>query len=198
MMTAKSAAAKACRGGLALAALGALTLSALGLSHAQQQRQQGALHASATLVNPGGRVLGFAHFIEDATGRVHVNVHVKGLSPGPHGIHIHAVGECDGTTTPPFTSAGGHYNPYGREHGLENPEGPHAGDLPNLVVNRAGVGHLNTVTDRVSLSAGPATLFDADGSALIIHAQPDDQMTHPTGGSGGRIACGVIEPHEMD
>jgi Cu-Zn family superoxide dismutase len=83
------------------------------------------------------------------------------------------------------------------EHGLENPAGPHAGDLPNLVVNGAGIGHLDATTDRVTLSPGPATLFDtttgAVGSAFIIHAGPDDQLTDPTGGSGARIACAVIE-----
>ncbi len=149
----------------------------------------GAQHASAILYDPSGEVIGFARFTEDATERVHVNVHVKGISPGLHGIHIHAIGAC----SPDFSAAGGHHNPFNAQHGLENPNGPHAGDLPNLTVNEAGVGHLNTTTDRVTLSAGPATLFDADGSALVIHANPDDQVTHPTGNSGDRIACGVIE-----
>ncbi len=80
------------------------------------------------------------------------------------------------------------------QHGLENPEGPHAGDLPNLVVNPAGVGHLHTTTTLVTLSPGTATLFDADGSALVIHADPDDHVTDPTGQSGSRIVCGVISP----
>ena len=100
--------------------------------------------------------------------------------------------------TPTFTAAGGHYNPFGKEHGLDNQNGPHAGDLPNLVVNGDGVGHLNATTDRVTISAGPATLFDstagAVGSALIIHEHEDDQVTNVgNGGSLGRIACGVIE-----
>ncbi len=149
----------------------------------------GAQHASAVLHNASGEEIGFARFVEDATGQVHVNVHVKGISPGLHGTHIHAVGSCQ---PPAFTSAGGHHNPFNTQHGLENPAGPHAGDLPNLTVNQAGVGHLNTTTDRATLSAGPATLFDADRSALVIHANPDDHMTHPTGNSGDRIACGVI------
>jgi Cu-Zn family superoxide dismutase len=151
-------------------------------------------HASATFVDAGGTTVGWARLVEDATGRVHVNVHVKGLAPGLHGIHIHANGAC----SPTFAAAGGHYNPLVHEHGLENPAGPHAGDLPNLVVNGAGIGHLDAVTDRVTLSQGPATLFDtttgAVGSALIIHASPDDQVTDSTNGnSGARIACAVIE-----
>jgi Cu-Zn family superoxide dismutase len=97
-----------------------------------------------------------------------VNIHVKGLAPGLHGVHIHAVGSC----SPTFAAAGGHYNPLAHEHGLENPAGPHAGDLPNLVVNGAGVGYLDATTDRVTLSPGTATLFDATGSAFIIHANP--------------------------
>jgi Cu-Zn family superoxide dismutase len=153
----------------------------------------GALHASATFVDPAGETVGWANLVEDASGVVHVSVHVEGLTPGNHGIHVHAIGSC----SPTFAAAGGHYNPLGDQHGLENPEGPHAGDLPNLRVNGAGVGRLNAQTDRVTISAGPATLFDttagAVGSAFIIHANEDDQVTDATnGGSGARIACGVI------
>jgi len=150
----------------------------------------GARHASAAFVDASGAQIGWARLVEDATGRVHVNIHVQGLAPGLHGIHIHANGAC----SPTFAAAGGHYNPLGHQHGLDNPNGPHAGDLPNLVVNDAGVGHLDATTDRVTLSAGPATLFDATGSAFIIHANPDDQVTDAgNGGSGPRIACAVIE-----
>lgn len=154
----------------------------------------GARHASATFVDAAGTTVGWAKLVEDGAGRVHVNVHVKGLAPGLHGIHIHSVGACG----PTFAAAGGHYNPHVAEHGLDNPAGPHAGDLPNLVVNGNGNGHLNATTDRVTLSQGPATLFDstanAAGSAFVIHANPDDQLTDATnGGSGGRIACAVIE-----
>jgi Cu-Zn family superoxide dismutase len=151
-------------------------------------------HASATFVDATGAPIGWARLVEDATGRVHVNIHVEGLAPGLHGIHIHAVGAC----SPTFAAAGGHYNPLAHQHGLDNPAGPHAGDLPNLAVNGAGIGHLDAVTDRVTLSPGPATLFDttalAVGSAFIIHANPDDQVTDAgNGGSGARIACAVIE-----
>jgi Cu-Zn family superoxide dismutase len=149
----------------------------------------GALHAGADIKNAAGDVIGFAKFTEDATGIVHVNVHAKGLSTGEHGIHIHAIGAC----SPTFLAAGGHHNPLGHEHGLDNPDGPHAGDLPALTVNPAGIGHLDVVTERATLSAGATSVFDADGSALVIHADPDDQVTDPTGNSGARIACGVVE-----
>ena len=147
-------------------------------------------HASATFVDAAGATVGWARLVEDATGRVHVNVHVAGLAPGLHGIHIHSVGAC----APDFGAAGGHYNPLTHQHGLDNPAGPHAGDLPNLVVNGAGIGHLDATTDRVTLSPGLATLLDTNGSAFIIHANPDDQVTDAgNGGSGARIACAVIE-----
>jgi Cu-Zn family superoxide dismutase len=134
-----------------------------------------------------------ATLTEDGTGLVHVNVHVAGLTPGLHGIHIHSVAAC----SPTFAAAGGHYNPLARQHGLFNPAGAHAGDLPNLIVNEAGVAHLDATTDRVTLTDGPTSLFDqtinAVGSAFIIHANEDDQVTDATNGnSGGRIACGVI------
>jgi Cu-Zn family superoxide dismutase len=154
---------------------------------------EGARHASATFIDATGGTVGWARLVEDATGVVHVNVHVEGLAPGRHGIHIHGVGAC----TPTFAAAGGHYNPLGEQHGLNNPDGPHAGDLPNLTVNPQGIGHLDAKTDRVTISAGPATLFDttsgAVGSAFIIHANEDDQVTDATlGGSGARIACALI------
>ena len=121
---------------------------------------------------------------------MHVNVQVQGLSTGLHGIHIHAVGSC---VAPTFASAGGHYNPLAHQHGLENPNGPHAGDLPNLIVDETGHGRLQARTDRVTLTAGTATLLDGDGSAFIIHANRDDQVTDAgNGGSGARIACAVI------
>lgn len=149
----------------------------------------GASHASATIVDGSGATIGTAKFTEDATGAVHVNVHVEGLVPGLHGIHLHAVAQCVG---PAFISAGGHHNPLAAQHGLENPLGAHAGDLPNLAVNVNGRGHLNATSDLATLSPGSVSLFDVDGSAIVIHAAPDDQVTNPTGNSGARVACGVI------
>lgn len=150
----------------------------------------GASHATATIRDGTGNEVGWARFTEDAAGRLHVNVKVAGLSAGLHGIHLHNVASCIG---PAFTSAGGHHNPLGDAHGLADPPGAHAGDLPNLNINGQGRGHLDTVSDRATLSAGPLSLADVDGSALVIHeAEDDQQATTPTGNSGARIACGVI------
>ena len=156
---------------------------------------EGPRHAHGTFVDASGSAIGSLHLTQDARGVVHVNVQVQGLSTGLHGIHIHAVGSC---VAPTFASAGGHYNPFAHQHGLENPNGPHAGDLPNLIVNPDGVGRLTGVTDGVTITPGPTTLFDttagAVGSAFIIHANEDDQLTDATNGnSGARIACAVIE-----
>ncbi len=118
---------------------------------------------------------------------------VKGLPPGAKAVHVHAVGTCEG---PQFTSAGDHFNPGKKEHGMMNPQGPHAGDLPNITIAADGSGRMESATDRIALGAGATSLFDADGSALVIHAAPDDFKTDPTGNSGSRIACGVIVKKE--
>jgi superoxide dismutase, Cu-Zn family len=175
-----------------IAAFGALSIGIASM--AAVTSASGARHASATFVDAAGATVGWARLVEDARGVVHVNIHVEGLTPGNHGVHIHAIGTC----SPTFAAAGAHYNPLGHQHGLENPAGPHAGDLPNLRVNAAGMGHLDATTDHVTISAGAATLFDTtaggEGSAFIIHANEDDQVTDVgNGGSGARIACGVID-----
>jgi len=146
--------------------------------------------AIAVMKDAKGNSVGLATFTEEASGPVYINVDVRGLKPGLHGIHIHNKGKCIG---PSFTSAGEHYNPLGKEHGLKNPKGPHAGDLPNLKVGEDGTGHMSVTTERVTLSPGPTTLLTASGTSLVIHADPDDQMTNPAGKSGARIACGIIE-----
>jgi superoxide dismutase, Cu-Zn family len=167
---------------VALTALGGLAImSAAGADG-------GAEHASATLANAAGDTVGFADFTEDGNGTVHVSVHAKGLGEGLHGIHVHNTASC-GSVTGPFSAAGAHHNP-------SSPpalHGAHAGDLPNLTVNRAGVGRLNTPTARFTLTQSWSTIFDANGSALVIHAAQDDLVTDPTGNSGARIACGVID-----
>lgn len=147
-----------------------------------------ARHASAELRNLSGEVVGWAKFTEDSSGILHVNVQVRGLSEGLHGIHIHNTANC----APPFIAAGSHHALPGQLHGLDDPPGAHAGDLPNLVVNVGGNGHLNATSDRATLSAADVSVFDLNGSALVIHARQDDQITNPTGLSGDRIACGVI------
>ena len=120
-----------------------------------------------------------------------MDVNAIGLTPGAHGIHFHEVGQCDGPSA--FSTAGAHYNPLNKEHGLERPNGPHAGDAPNLVANSAGTATLSFTTDRVTLTSGSISLFDANGSSVVIHAAADDQVSQPSGNSGGRIACGVIQ-----
>ncbi len=146
-------------------------------------------HASAVLKDAGGKEVGWATFTEDDKGIVHVEARVKGLSPGLHATHIHENGSCG----PTFAAAGAHFNPTGRQHGFKNPQGPHAGDLPDVRVNEDGDGYLSTTTGRVTLSPGPASLLNGNGTALVIHALPDDNVSDPAGNSGDRIACGAIK-----
>ena len=144
--------------------------------------------AVAEVKNANGQTVGLATFTE-VPGGVRIVMDVKGLPPGTKGVHIHEVGKCEG---PQFTSAGGHFNPDKKQHGVMNPQGPHAGDLPNLAVAADGSGRLETTTNRVTLGASATSVLDADGSALVIHAAADDFVTDPTGNAGGRSACGVI------
>ncbi len=144
--------------------------------------------ATAELKDKDGKTVGRALFRERSDGVV-VRLEVKGLTPGLHAVHVHAVGKCEG---PGFTTAGGHFNPMGKKHGLKSPDGAHAGDLPNMLVLKDGSGRFEAKTDVITLKAGPASLFDRDGSALIIHAGVDDNTTDPTGNAGDRAACGLI------
>lgn len=116
---------------------------------------------------------------------VEISLEVEGLPPGEHGVHIHTTGSCE---APTFESAGGHWNPTSQQHGLEDPAGQHAGDMPNLTVDDDGSGTLE-----YQLAGGTFDgLMDADGSAFVVHAMEDDQVTDPSGNSGDRIACGVF------
>lgn len=144
--------------------------------------------ATAELKDKGGKSVGMASFRETGDG-VLVRLDVKGLSAGLHAVHIHAVGKCEG---PAFTSAGGHFNPAQKKHGYKSPDGPHAGDLPNMLVAKDGSGRFEALTDAVTLRSGPNSVFDADGSALVVHVGVDDNVTDPTGNAGDRAACGVI------
>lgn len=149
--------------------------------------------ATATIRNAAGEERGTADIWQDRDNVLHVDVQVSGMPPGPHGIHFHAVGLCDASGTTAFASAGAHYNPLGRQHGLDNAAGPHAGDAPNFTVAADGTGRATFTTDRVSLTEGSTTLFDSDGTAIVIHAAADDQISQPAGNAGGRIACGVLK-----
>lgn len=145
--------------------------------------------AKAKLINPEGRVVGIAAITESPEVGVRITLNAYGLPPGAHGFHIHAVGKCE---PPDFKSAAGHFNPYGRKHGLRNPEGSHAGDLLNLMVDPDGTAAALR-TAPVTLGPGKGSLMGAEGTAIVIHAGPDDYMTDPAGEAGPRIACGVIK-----
>lgn len=147
--------------------------------------------AHADIKNAQGTTIGSAKFTAIKEG-VKISVKVEQLTPGEHGIHIHNVGKCEG---PAFASAGGHFNPTNAHHGINNAQDPHphAGDLLNLVVGKNGKANATFVDKAVTLGDGANSLFHDGGTALVIHAKPDDFMTDPSGNSGDRIACGVIE-----
>jgi superoxide dismutase, Cu-Zn family len=147
--------------------------------------------ASATFINAEGREIGSATLTETPHG-VLIDATISGLPAGGHGFHIHEKGQCDAATG--FDSAGGHYAPRKREHGYLIQDGPHAGDMPNQFVSSDGTLHLQVVNPDVTLGSGEGTLFDADGSAFILHANVDDYRSQPSGNAGGRIACAVIQP----
>lgn len=147
--------------------------------------------ARADIKNAQGTKIGTAKFTSAANG-VKVSVKVSQLTPGEHGIHIHAVGKCE---APGFTTAGGHFNPTGAHHGAKNSQEPHphVGDLENLTVGQNGKASATFTISGATLGDGQNSLFHDGGTALVIHAKPDDLMSDPSGNSGDRIACGVIE-----
>jgi Cu-Zn family superoxide dismutase len=145
--------------------------------------------AHADLVDGTGKKVGSAELLQTTKG-VKLTVQVQGLTAGNHGIHIHETGKCDG---PAFKSAGGHLNPEHKEHGLANPKGQHAGDMPNLEVAADGTGKFQFIDEHVTLKTGaPNSLFKDGGTSLVIHAKADDEKSNPAGNAGDRIACGVI------
>jgi Cu-Zn family superoxide dismutase len=150
---------------------------------------QAADKASATLKDADGKEVGTAT-LTDTPGGVLINLDLTSVPAGDHAFHIHAVGKCE---PPDFKSAGGHFNPDKTEHGLENPEGPHAGDMPNIHVPADGMLNIEVLNVDVTLRDDSA-LLDEDGAALVIHAGPDDYRSDPAGDAGARIACGVIAP----
>lgn len=151
--------------------------------------------ATATFQTSDGAETGTAALSEGPTG-VLLRIEVEGLAPGWHGVHFHAVGECSDAK---FLSSGGHINHKLKAdeapHGLLNPEGPDFGDLPNLYVHQDGTGRAEMFSARVSFDGQGerSMLFDADGSAIVIHAEEDDHKSQPIGGAGDRVACAVIE-----
>ena len=144
-------------------------------------------HARADLHDADGRSVGTATFTQAPYG-VLITAQLTGLPAGVHAMHIHEVGRCEA----PFTSAGGHYNPSFRQHGVKNRAGYHAGDLPNFTAPASGTVRVDAITRDVTLGQGPNSLFTSQGTALMIHSDADDYTSDPGGNAGVRIACGVI------
>jgi Cu-Zn family superoxide dismutase len=147
------------------------------------------LSAKAVLHDAQGKAVGTAKLKQTAAG-VKISLQVTGLAAGTHAFHVHNAGVCE---APDFKTAGGHFNPESKKHGLKNPDGPHAGDMPNITVGANGKGKASVVNTRVTLGEGANSVFHDGGTALVIHEKADDEMTDPAGNAGTRVACGVIE-----
>ncbi len=144
--------------------------------------------ANAALKDKSGKAVGDVDLSQTPNG-VLLKLSIKGLTPGEHAFHIHAVGKCEA----PFDSAGGHFNPGGHKHGMMTGQG-HAGDMPNLHVLQSGDLTVEILNSAITLEKGkPNSVLDADGSSIVIHAGPDDYKSDPDGKAGERIACGVIQ-----
>ena len=135
-----------------------------------------------------GNSVGKATISPAKGGGVSIALDVKSLPPGEHALHFHAVPKCEA----PFTSAGGHFNPANKKHGMQNPEGPHAGDMNNFTVDAKGTAKTTIVNTKVTMGSEPNSIYANGGTALMIHAAADDMKTDPAGNAGNRIACGAI------
>lgn len=142
--------------------------------------------ASADMKSPDGKNLGTVTLLQTPRG-VLVTAEINGISAGPHGFHVHEKGAC----APDFDAAGGHFNPEGKGHGINHPKGQHAGDMPNIFAHANGTAKAQILNANITLGAGSNSVFDADGSAIVIHEKADTHTDNP--GAGGRIACGVIK-----
>jgi Cu-Zn family superoxide dismutase len=176
------------RKALATCALVGAALGTLAIARAADPQP---VLATAEMKDANGQPVGLVT-LEEAPQGVLLTARLQNLPPGPHAFHIHEVGKCE----PPFASAGGHFNPLKRKHGVKASYGHHAGDMPNLIVPASGALEVEVVLKGLTLRKGPKTsLFGPKGTAVIIHAAKDDYATDPTGNAGGRIACGVVVGH---
>jgi Cu-Zn family superoxide dismutase len=172
----------------------AAAVSALVLAGPAADRSDAAAavtEAAARLVAQGGKPAGTVLFTQTPKG-VRIEISAQGLTPGPHAVHIHKVGKCDSERF--FNDAGDHFDVGGHRHGRLDPKGPHTGDMENVVANKFGFVRATVTVTSFTLGPGPTSLFDADGSAFVIHEKPDDFKTQPAGGSGERMICGIIKP----
>jgi superoxide dismutase, Cu-Zn family len=153
------------------------------------QRARVADGAKVELKNREGKQVGTLTISVHSSGGVQINGRLMDLPPGVHGMHIHEMGKCE---PPDFKSAGAHFNPSGKQHGELNPQGAHEGDLGNVRIESNGTAQLSMLADRVTLADAPNSLLKPGGTSIVIHADIDDLKTDPSGGSGDRIACGVV------
>jgi Cu-Zn family superoxide dismutase len=174
---------------MAIAAALAWMAAASPAALRSQDPRASAARATAELKNREGQAIGRARLAETPHG-VLITVDLERAPSGEHAFHIHETGRCD---APAFESAGGHFNPTKAQHGFFDAKGPHRGDLPNVHVPSSGRLAFEYVADSVALKTGQARLLDQDGSALVMHAKPDDYRTDPAGAAGDRLACGVIQ-----
>jgi superoxide dismutase, Cu-Zn family len=177
---------------------------AIGIQPALAQESDEGRPALADVQDASGHSLGQVVFRQIAEGvEIEGDLHDIPGGAGMHGVHIHEFGACDPAD---FVTAGGHYNPTDRQHGVKNPEGPHMGDVVNLDdpnagsnidVTPDGAAHVHGLAMEASVGPGPESLLDEDGAALIIHAGEDDNVSNPAGNSGSRIGCGILGPAEQ-